>query len=250
MSNIDVNAILSAAELGDSQAQMAYAAILEFGLGGIPRDEAKALEYWRQAASDNDGFAAITMARLTARGIGCKSDVEEAKRWLLAAADAGFFAPTPVPTEGFVELDGDAVDPEPRTTPLAVQNIIRGQGRKVLVVDDSVVILEQVSQWLKQWGYEPLTAKDGQIGLQRLLGNPSVVLVMSDVVMPVMDGLTMVESIRKQESFKDLPVVMLTTEGNVESIQRAKKLGVSGYILKPANMEHVAMMVNKVIGGK
>ncbi len=105
--------------------------------------------------------------------------------------------------------------------------------RKVLVVDDSASVRQQVRLALDEAGFETIDAIDGIDGLNKLAEHPDLSLVICDVNMPNMDGLEMLEKARKQAATSDIPIVMLTTEGQPGMIERAKQAGAKGWIVKP-----------------
>src|SRR5476651_2420316 len=85
---------------------------------------------------------------------------------------------------------------------------------QILVVDDSSTVRDEVAGFLKRNGLDVATAVDGKDGLAKLRGDPKVKLVVSDVNMPNMDGLTMAEKIRSELNNKTVNIVMLTTENS------------------------------------
>ena len=110
---------------------------------------------------------------------------------------------------------------------------------KVLVVDDSATMREIVGSFLGNNGFEVITATDGRDGLAQMRGDESVQLVISDINMPHMDGLTMAERIRNDLGNRDVRIVMLTTEDNPNMRARGKAIGVTGWIVKPFRGEAV-----------
>ncbi len=104
---------------------------------------------------------------------------------------------------------------------------------QVLVVDDSSTVRNEVSTFLTSHGIDVDTAIDGVDGLTKVDGDANIKLIICDVNMPNMDGLTMVEKIK--QSGKTVPVIMLTTESNPSMKQRGKDAGVKGWIVKPFN---------------
>jgi two-component system chemotaxis response regulator CheY len=118
--------------------------------------------------------------------------------------------------------------------------------KKILIVDDSRTIRQQVGFTLTKEGFEVIEAEDGNDGLSKLQGNPDTSMVVSDVNMPNMGGLEMVEAIRQIEQFKFLPIIMLTTESSGDKVERAKKAGASGWLVKPFNPEQLVGAVKKL----
>jgi two-component system chemotaxis response regulator CheY len=121
-------------------------------------------------------------------------------------------------------------------------------GKKILVIDDSQTVCQQVSLVLDQGGFETLEAADGADGLELIQKTPDIAMVLCDINMPRMNGLEMVEAVQK--SGRSIPIVMLTTEGQPQLIDRAKKAGVKGWIVKPFKGDLLLAAVKKVTGEK
>jgi two-component system, chemotaxis family, chemotaxis protein CheY len=119
-------------------------------------------------------------------------------------------------------------------------------GTKILIVDDSRTIRQQVNFTLSKSGYEIVQAEDGQKGLQALAENQDVVMIISDVNMPNMGGLEMLEKIKTDTKHASLPVLMLTTEGAADLLERAKSLGAKGWLVKPFNPDQLIAAVKKL----
>lgn len=119
-------------------------------------------------------------------------------------------------------------------------------GASILVVDDSVSIRQSVRFILEQSGYTVHEAADGAEGLKSL-GEHKVDLVITDVNMPNMDGLTMVKKIRETDGIKFVPILVLTTESQGSVIEEGKKAGATGWIVKPFNDEKLIETIKKVI---
>ena len=116
----------------------------------------------------------------------------------------------------------------------------------VLIVDDSSLIRSVASGATQEAGHTALVATNGEEGLEILEQN-DVDIVFSDVNMPVMGGLEMVERIKSQERFKFLPIVMLTTETSPELKAQGKALGVKAWMIKPFNKEKFFMALKKLL---
>jgi two-component system chemotaxis response regulator CheY len=119
---------------------------------------------------------------------------------------------------------------------------------QILVVDDSSTVRNEVSDFLKQNGLDVITAVDGRDGLVKLKGDPRVQLIVSDVNMPNMDGLTMVEKIRSELGNNTVNVVMLTTENTPIMKERGKAAGIKGWIVKPFKGDAVLATFKKLAG--
>ena len=105
---------------------------------------------------------------------------------------------------------------------------------KILVVDDSATVRNEVSNFLQAQSIEVTTAIDGKDGLDKLRTDSEIALVISDVNMPNLDGLSMVERMRNELRHR-APVIMLTTESDPKMKERGKAAGVKGWIVKPFN---------------
>jgi two-component system chemotaxis response regulator CheY len=121
---------------------------------------------------------------------------------------------------------------------------------RALIVDDSAVMRKVIERALGQAGLElteVLQASNGEEALQMLRDNQSastpLALILSDINMPVMDGLQFLETRRQENLAQGVPVVMITTEGNEAFVLRAIAAGAQGYICKPFTAEQVKVRV-------
>jgi len=117
---------------------------------------------------------------------------------------------------------------------------------KILVVDDSASIRNMVSFTLKQQQYETVEACDGKDGLEKAKTG-RFDLVITDVNMPIMDGIKLCSELRQLPAFKFTPVLMLTTESSAEMKQRGKAAGATGWLVKPFNPEKLLSTIKRVI---
>jgi two-component system chemotaxis response regulator CheY len=117
--------------------------------------------------------------------------------------------------------------------------------KKVLVVDDSETIRQQVRLTLAGAGFAILEAVDGIDGLEKIRLNGDLALIISDVNMPRMTGLEMVTELQRLEC--RVPILMLTTEGQVSLIQRARAAGAKGWLVKPFKPEILGTAVSKLV---
>jgi two-component system chemotaxis response regulator CheY len=117
---------------------------------------------------------------------------------------------------------------------------------KILIVDDSSTVRDEVAGFLKKNGLEVATAVDGKDGLAKIGANPGIKLIICDVNMPNMDGLTMAEKVRTDLGNKAVNIVMLTTESSPAMKERGKAAGVKGWIVKPFKGEAVLESFKKL----
>ena len=117
----------------------------------------------------------------------------------------------------------------------------------ILAVDDSASMRQMVSFTLKGAGYDVVEAVDGVDALNKAKQN-SVNLVITDVNMPNMDGITLIAELRKLPNYKFTPLLMLTTESAPEKKQAGKAAGATGWIVKPFNPDQLLATIKKVLG--
>lgn len=117
---------------------------------------------------------------------------------------------------------------------------------KILIVDDSLTIRQQVSSTLIAGGFEVVEAVDGEDALAQLSHDAGFSLVICDVNMPRLGGLDMLEQMRSQAGLLNMPVLMLTTEGQPEYVKRAKSLGAKGWMVKPVRAELLLSAAKKL----
>jgi two-component system, chemotaxis family, chemotaxis protein CheY len=122
---------------------------------------------------------------------------------------------------------------------------------RALIVDDSSVMRKIVERCLRQAGLdlsEVFQASNGVEGLA-VIREQKVDLILSDINMPVMDGLEFVKNLQANDAAKNVPVVMITTEGGERHVMEALSLGAKGYIRKPFTPDQVKEHVVPVLGG-
>lgn len=105
----------------------------------------------------------------------------------------------------------------------------------VLIVDDSSTVRNELGDFLTKNGFKVAFAVDGVDGLAKLRQDPAIKLVVCDVNMPNMDGLTMVEKVRSELRNSTVNIIMLTTENSPTMKERGKAAGIRGWIVKPFN---------------
>jgi two-component system chemotaxis response regulator CheY len=117
----------------------------------------------------------------------------------------------------------------------------------ILAVDDSASMRQMVAFTLKGAGHNVVEAVDGVDALAKAKGG-KFDLVISDVNMPNMDGITLIKELRALPNFKFTPMLMLTTESTAEKKQEGKAAGATGWIVKPFNPDQLLATANKVLG--
>jgi len=119
---------------------------------------------------------------------------------------------------------------------------------QILIVDDSSTVRGEVSEYLKKNGLTVATAVDGHDGIAKLKSDTQIKLIVSDVNMPNMDGLTMAEKIRNELNNATVNIIMLTTENSPLMKERGKAAGVKGWIVKPFKGDAVLATFRKLAG--
>ena len=119
---------------------------------------------------------------------------------------------------------------------------------QILVVDDSSTVRNEVGDFLKSNGFSIALAVDGRDGLVKLNADPAIKLIVCDVNMPNMDGLTMAEKVRSELNNSTVAIIMLTTENSPSMKERGKAAGIKGWIVKPFKGDAVFATFKKLMG--
>lgn len=119
--------------------------------------------------------------------------------------------------------------------------------KRILTVDDSASVRQMVSFTLSKSGYEIAEAVDGADGLKKA-GKQKFDLIITDLNMPIMDGIEMIAASRKLTGYAFTPILMLTTESQAEKKDAGRRAGATGWIVKPFNSEQLVAVVRKLIG--
>ena len=118
--------------------------------------------------------------------------------------------------------------------------------KSILIVDDSSSVRTVLSIALRGAGFDVVEATNGAEGLQRLDGRP-VHLIISDVNMPVMDGLAFLTAVKKMPAYKFIPVLMLTTESSEQKKAIGREQGARAWVTKPFRPEQLLVAVQKLV---
>ena len=118
---------------------------------------------------------------------------------------------------------------------------------RILAVDDSAAMRQMVGITLTGAGHEVQQAADGREALQ-IAERQTFDLVITDVNMPVMDGLTLVRHLRNLPGYRGVPLLVLTTEATTERKLEGKAAGATGWLVKPFNPDRLLATVAKVLG--
>ena len=121
----------------------------------------------------------------------------------------------------------------------------------IVLAEDSPPNRKILTHLLEKMGFKVIACENGQEALNALTsGEHDVKLLMSDIMMPTMDGLELLRQTRANEKYKTLPVILITAVSEKDYIERARALGVSGYILKPVTFTRVQEKMKVIFPNK
>jgi len=118
--------------------------------------------------------------------------------------------------------------------------------KRILTIDDSKTIRDMLRLTLVDAGFDVLQAVDGRDGTE-VLARERVDLVITDINMPNMDGYDVIRHIRRDDAHKGMPILVLTTESEVEKRNIAREAGATGWMVKPFDPERLIATINKVV---
>ena len=127
--------------------------------------------------------------------------------------------------------------------------IFKSDKPNVLVVDDEPNIVETLQDRLEMSGYHVITAVNGEDGLEKA-SQHSLDIVLLDIMMPVMDGLEMLERLRQTLDNADVPVIMLSACSQTQDVARAKAFGIEDYIVKPFDLAELMGKIDNILERK
>ena len=120
---------------------------------------------------------------------------------------------------------------------------------KILIVEDTAAVREEISDILMMEGFDVFEAKNGLDGLSQIKNiNPN--LILTDIVMPEMNGFELYEAIQKDSGINNIPVIFLSAKADKNAVDRAKKMGSGDYIIKPVSPDKLINTIKKRINFK
>lgn len=117
---------------------------------------------------------------------------------------------------------------------------------RVLAADDSATIRQMLSATLSEAGFEVTLAQDGHEALERATSE-SFGLVLTDVNMPGLDGISLVRALRERDAYRYVPIIVITTESSAEFRSRGREAGATAWIVKPFNPARLVETVRRVL---
>lgn len=121
---------------------------------------------------------------------------------------------------------------------------------QILVVDDFATMRRIIKNILRELGYENIFEADSGLAALEILKKENINFIISDWNMPQMSGIELLKAIRNSESWKDIPFLMVTAEGQKENVLEAAKNKVSNYIVKPFTAEILKEKINKIFANR
>lgn len=121
--------------------------------------------------------------------------------------------------------------------------------KQVMIVDDSTTMLVSLEGMLTKAGYGVVKAGGGTEALKILQGGTKPDLLITDLNMPDMDGLTLIKHTRQEKNFRFMPILMLTTESQQKKRAEAKAAGATGWLVKPVMPDQLLGVIKKVVPG-
>ena len=123
--------------------------------------------------------------------------------------------------------------------------------RTVLVVDDSPTLLKFVSFSLRNNGFDVLTACDGMDAIEKMSSHPTAVdLIITDLNMPNVDGYEFITTLRQNGEYRDIPIIILSSEEDDDDIQTGLEAGASAYLVKPFNASRLVDEITRLLPSK
>ena len=117
----------------------------------------------------------------------------------------------------------------------------------ILVLDDSATMVMSLSRVLKKAGYEVETGADGQEGLNKLTGGLKPSVILTDLNMPVMDGIAFIREARRAPATRFTPIIVLTTESGAQKRDEARAAGASGWLIKPTEPDELLSTLKQLL---
>ncbi|EIC23597.1 response regulator [Thiorhodovibrio frisius] len=121
--------------------------------------------------------------------------------------------------------------------------------KTIMIVDDSATMVYSVKTTLEMSGFQVETAGDGVQALTKLKGGVKPDLIITDINMPNMGGLELIKNVRALPGFRFTPILTLTTETQAEKRDEGKKLGATGWLVKPVDGPALVKVIKQVLPG-
>ena len=121
--------------------------------------------------------------------------------------------------------------------------------RTILVVEDSPLLLQMLSTLLRAKGFQVIEAQDAYRALKVTDGRP-IDMVITDLIMPGMDGIELTWEIRTLNAYKAIPILMLTTQSQAKARREGSAAGITGWVVKPFHADNLIALIKKFLGAE
>lgn len=219
--------------------------VIDTGIG-IPKEKQNLIfEAFQQAdGTTNRKYGGtglgLTISRQIARLLGGSIEVESE-----AGKGSTFTFTLPIQykgQEGVLEIEENT---EEETVVPTLPQGANFNGKKILVVDDDMRNIFAITVILERQGMEVIYADNGRSGIDKLVENPDVDMILMDIMMPEMGGLEAIQEIRKMDEFSNLPIITLTAKAMKGDREKCLEAGATDYITKPVDTDNLLAVMNK-----
>jgi two-component system chemotaxis response regulator CheY len=121
--------------------------------------------------------------------------------------------------------------------------------KSILIVDDSLTMMMSLKNQLEIAGFKVETAEDGVKALSKINAGAKPDLIITDINMPNMGGMDLIKNVRAMPAFRFTPILTLTTESQTEKREQGKKLGATGWLVKPVGGADLLKIIKQVLPG-
>ena len=227
------DSLLEAAKGGDAEAQQRLAMLVELGLStrSTEPDPAAARKWYSLAAAKGNPQAQLALAEMLTKGVGGDVKPVEAAKLLAKANEQGFSSPDQIKNRAQELKPVDA-------------KMTKGT---ILVVEDSAVESKMISGFLARLEWNTLLARNGKEAIVMFKANPHIKLVLTDLHMPEMDGIALLNRLRSFTDFANTPVLIMSSSSDPQSIVKARKAGVNGWIVKPILKKKLGAEIDRIM---
>ena len=120
---------------------------------------------------------------------------------------------------------------------------------KILIIDDTIPLLEEITDILKMEGYDVETANDAYGGMQKV-ATTSPDLIITDVLMPEINGFQLVEKLKSIDKHKDIPIIILSAQASKENMNKAKEISANLFLKKPCSADELIFSIESLLNQK